>query len=454
MRPKTAGGGSAGSRREQSRPDSRPRLFRDKWPRTTLWRTVLLLALLFLVSQGMVFVLYHRYVLDPAARRFAEFLLQSYRAIPAPATPPKPSAAPPPATLRWLASDASPGTASGNYFFAQSARAIARLAPGATLRMGSGSPAGTWVWIRGGAGRPWLGMRVSPINFGGSTFLLIRLMIIALFTFLGAILIVRQINLPLLRLAEHARSIGRGEVPETLPSISGPAEVQELEQAIQRMARDLHTLHEERAILLTGISHELRTPLSRLLLALHLPDGPLLEQKEAMQVDVTEMDEILDKFLALVRSGQEEKSIVSSPEALLAPMAEIGRERYGLEIGMATPPALPRVAYRPMAMERVFRNLFDNAARYGGGRLEITAHQEAAEIVFRLRDFGPGVPSAYLSLLGNTPLPNQRGVTHGSGIGLRIGQRIIALQGGSLRFANAQGGGLEVEIRLPLGTWR
>lgn len=423
---------------------------RPGWPRTTLWRTVLLLALLFLVSQGMVFVLYHRYVLDPAAQRFAEFLLQSYRAIQAPATPPRPSAAPPPATLRWLASDALPGAASGNYFFAQSAKAIARLAPGATLRMGSSSGAGTWVWIRGGAGQPWLGLRVSPINFGGSSFLLVRLMIIALFTFLGATLIVRQINLPLLRLADRARAIGRGEVPEASPSVGGPAEVQELEKAIQRMAQDLHILYEERAILLTGISHELRTPLSRLLLALHLPDAPLLAQKKAMQVDVTEMDEILDKFLALVRSGQEEKSIVNPPETLLARMARIGRERYGLKIRITTPPALPRVAYRPMAMERVFRNLFDNAARYGQGRLEITADEEPGEIVFRLRDFGPGVPAAHLALLGNAPLPSQKGIVHGSGIGLRICQRIVALHGGTLRFANA--GGLLVEIRLPISS--
>ncbi|MHB0888684.1 ATP-binding protein [Acidithiobacillus sp.] len=436
------------SRRVRSRPGSRLSSLLGQWPRTTLWRTALLLALLFLISQGTVFVLYHRYVLDPAAQRFAEFLLQSYRAIPPHAVLPGPPGTPPSDTLQWLPSNARPGMISGNYFFAQSARAIARLAPGAALRMGAASPGGTWVWIHGGTGQPWLGMRISPVNFGGSTFIFMRLMIIAFFTLLGAILIVRQINLPLLRLADRARSIGRGEVPAAPPSVGGPAEVQELEKAIQRMAQDLHILYEERAILLTGISHELRTPLSRLLLALHLPDAPLLEQKEAMQVDVTEMDEILDKFLALVRSGQEEKSIVSSPGTLLARMAQIGRERYGLKIRIATPPALPSIAYRPMAMERVFRNLFDNAARYGQGRLEISAVQEAGEIVFRLRDFGPGVPEAYLSLLGNAPLPNQRGIAHGSGIGLRICQRIIALHGGSLRFANA--GGLVAEMRLPI----
>ena len=44
------------------------------WPRSTLGRTLLLLTALLLVSQGTVYVLYHRYVLDPAADRFAQLL--------------------------------------------------------------------------------------------------------------------------------------------------------------------------------------------------------------------------------------------------------------------------------------------------------------------------------------------------------------------------------------------
>jgi two-component system sensor histidine kinase CpxA len=40
----------------------------------------------------------------------------------------------------------------------------------------------------------------------------------------------------------------------------------------------------------------------------------------------------------------------------------------------------------------------------------------------------------------------------GTGLGLAIAHRIVALHGGSIRANNANGGGLEVELRLPAST--
>ena len=54
---------------------------RSFWPRSTLGRTLLLLAVLLLGTQGAVYVLFHQYVLNPAAERFAEFLWQTDHAL-------------------------------------------------------------------------------------------------------------------------------------------------------------------------------------------------------------------------------------------------------------------------------------------------------------------------------------------------------------------------------------
>lgn len=418
---------------------------RSFWPRSTLGRTLLLLAVLLLGTQGAVYVLFHQYVLNPAAERFAEFLWQTDHALIAAGADHSAIG-----TLQWRSPQVLPGTPANNYFLRQSARYLARIAPGAALRVGPADAHTTWMWIRGDYHQPWLGLRVSPMEFGGRGFMFIRLGIIALCTLLGAWIIVRQINRPLARLAAEAPRIGRGDMPESLAPIGGPLEVRHLEQAITSMAKDLHRLHEERTLLLTGISHELRTPLSRLLLTLHLQDPDLLAGKAAMLVDVSEMDETIDKFLTLVRSGDEEKVIRVEVTDWVMEMAETGRERYGLEVQVehaAEATALPPLRCRPLALERVFRNLFDNARRYGGGRLDvqIIRHPDSTEI--RLRDHGPGVPERDIEAMNSGTLPRQSG--HGSGIGLRICQRIMALHGGTLRFANARTGGLIAKLAFP-----
>ena len=418
---------------------------RSFWPRSTLGRTLLLLAVLLLGTQGAVYVLFHQYVLNPAAERFAEFLWQTDHALIAAGADHSAIG-----TLQWRSPQVMPGTPANNYFLRQSARYLARIAPGAALRVGPADAHTTWMWIRGDNHQPWLGLRVSPMEFGGRGFMFIRLGIIALCTLLGAWIIVRQINRPLARLAAEAPRIGRGDMPESLAPIGGPLEVRHLEQAITSMAKDLHRLHEERTLLLTGISHELRTPLSRLLLTLHLQDPDLLAGKAAMLVDVSEMDETIDKFLTLVRSGDEEKVIRVEVTDWVMEMAETGRERYGLEVQVehaAEATALPPLRCRPFALERVFRNLFDNARRYGGGRLDIQIIRYPDSTEIRLRDHGPGVPERDIEAMNSGTLPRQSG--HGSGIGLRICRRIMALHGGTLRFANARTGGLIAKLAFP-----
>ena len=418
---------------------------RSFWPRSTLGRTLLLLAVLLLGTQGAVYILFHQYVLNPAAERFAEFLWQTDHALITAGADHSAIG-----TLQWRSPQVLPGTPANNYFLRQSARYLAQIAPGAALRVGPADAHTTWMWIRGDYHQPWLGLRVSPMNFGGQGFMFIRLGIIALCTLLGAWIIVRQINRPLARLAAEAPRIGRGDMPESLTPIGGPLEVRHLEQAITSMAKDLHRLHEERTLLLTGISHELRTPLSRLLLTLHLQDPDLLAGKAAMLVDVSEMDETIDKFLTLVRSGDEEKVIQVEVSDWVMEMAETGRERYGLEVQVehtVEAAVLPPLRCRPLALERVFRILFDNTRRYGGGRLDIQIirHPDSTEIC--LRDHGPGVPERDIEAMNSGTLPRQSG--HGSGIGLRICQRIMALHGGTLRFANARTGGLIAKLAFP-----
>ncbi len=72
---------------------------------------------------------------------------------------------------------------------------------------------------------------------------------------------------------------------------------------------------------------------------------------------------------------------------------------------MDGPTAPIRLRYKPMAMERVFRNLLDNAATYGKGHIRLRMELQSLFVEIMIRDFGSGVEPALLSRLGRQSPP-------------------------------------------------
>ena len=87
--------------------------------------------------------------------------------------------------------------------------------------------------------------------------------------------------------------------------------------------------------------------------------------------------------------------------------------------------------------------------------IDVTLHREddGARARLRIRDRGPGVAETELRRIFEpffrTADARQQG-SDGSGIGLAIAHRAIARAGGRIAARNAEGGGLEVLIELPL----
>jgi two-component system sensor histidine kinase CpxA len=77
----------------------------------------------------------------------------------------------------------------------------------------------------------------------------------------------------------------------------------------------------------------------------------------------------------------------------------------------------------------------------------------AGGVVVTVRDHGPGVAEEHLDAMFEPfyRLADARDrVSGGTGLGLAITRRAIRLHGGTVEAANAEGGGLIVELRLPL----
>ena len=75
---------------------------------------------------------------------------------------------------------------------------------------------------------------------------------------------------------------------------------------------------------------------------------------------------------------------------------------------------------------------------------------EDGEVVFRIRDYGPGIPEEELP---HVKMKFYKGSSkaRGSGIGLAVCEEIVTMHGGTLTLENAEGGGTLVTVRLPMG---
>ncbi len=262
--------------------------------------------------------------------------------------------------------------------------------------------------------------------------------------------VVSHINRPLRALASAAAEIGHGRTPAPV-SENGAAEIQAVSHAFNQMSRDLQRLDQERAVILAGISHDLRTPLARLRLGTEMSQADE-SLKEGMRADIEEMDRTIGQFLDYARFSSDageapqltELSAVA--EELAAQQRKLGRV---LEARLATTPELP---LRRQAIRRVLANLLDNAQRHAGKEVEIRTGVEQGQVFVEVLDRGPGIPPDQVERMKQpfTQLEQARSGTFGSGLGLAIVDRVARLHGGSFDLLPRPGGGLIARVRLPL----
>jgi len=110
------------------------------------------------------------------------------------------------------------------------------------------------------------------------------------------------------------------------------------------------------------------------------------------------------------------------------------------------------IAGDPVALRRLFENLLENARRYGGGEISLTASIEAGGLMVRIEDNGPGIPDDQLEAVFK---PFQRletsrnRATGGTGLGLGIARSVAMAHGASLWLENRREGGLAAIVRFP-----
>ncbi|MDB5811007.1 MAG: signal transduction histidine kinase [Betaproteobacteria bacterium] len=272
--------------------------------------------------------------------------------------------------------------------------------------------------------------------------------VILVLSLIGAFAIVARINRPLGELTRAAAAIGRGDVPPPVVE-TGPAEVRTLSRAFNQMTRDLQRADADRALLLAGVSHDLRTPLARIRLGVEMLDSKTDEGlRSGMVQDVEDIDAVINQFLDFARVSAEP---VNAAELDLNEVVHGVVERYerqGKQVNARTS-AVPPVKLQPLAAQRLLTNLIDNALRHGGDEVEVETALDHDRVRLSVLDRGPGIPPADAErMLQPFTRLNEARSTVGSGLGLAIVDRIAKVHGGSVQLLPRTGGGLEARIEF------
>lgn len=280
-------------------------------------------------------------------------------------------------------------------------------------------------------------------------------LIATLLALIGAAVIASFVNKPLRDLRLATARVGAGDYSQMLDEHSGMREIREVNRGFNRMARSLQEVEEERALMLAGISHDIRTPLARLRLEaeLSVPDE---QSRENIIADIEQADRIIGKFLEYARS------IAPKLEAVdLNALIDFIRDRYQRDetvvLHLHNPP-VPMVKANTLELQRVVVNLVENAKRYAltpgevHTDLDISLQDCVDSVLLTVRDHGSGVPADQLAQLTRPFFRGDAARTSakGTGLGLSIVDKTIAAMGGRLQITNAEGGGLQVRIWLPI----
>lgn len=282
---------------------------------------------------------------------------------------------------------------------------------------------------------------------------------------LAVLLLVLQLFLlhwglaPLRRLARDLQKIEAGQ-SEALDE-DYPRELSPVTHNLNLLIRSERKQQERYRTTLADLAHSLKTPLAVVqgeMPALAEPQLPAEERVER----VLQVQEQLDRMTQIV-TYQLQRAVRSDQASTLAQQVSVAEVAAGICRALEKVWRERNVRIEQDIDERLLfmgderdlaemlGNLLDNACKYGGGLVRITARPEQGPVhrmSIDIEDNGPGIPTA------DHDRVIQRGIRldtlrPGQGIGMAVVADIVASYGGNITIARSDLGGARVRLQFP-----
>ena len=298
--------------------------------------------------------------------------------------------------------------------------------------------------------------------------LLIALIAMGAFFLLLAVLLltsgyfIRSILLPVEEITQKATRIANGNYGAQIEKKYND-EIGKLADTINEMSVNLNQNEKMQTDFISSLSHELRTPLtaingwSETLLDADELDPETRRGVKIISSEAKRLTEMVVDLLDFTRL-QDDRLILNMENADIRAefedtvyMYSSRLTREGIQLDYTEYLGdVPEIPCDHKRLRQVFLNLLDNAAKHGGTgkKIEASMDYQDGEVIFRIRDFGSGIPEDELPLV-KKKFYKGSSKARGTGIGLAVSDDIVNMHGGSLTLENATGGGTLVTVRLP-----
>lgn len=288
------------------------------------------------------------------------------------------------------------------------------------------------------------------------------------------------------QLRDVACEIGLGDLTVRAPD--EPADdVGQMGLALNAMADRVSRVLQAQRDLLAGVSHELRSPLARIEVALelirieltgarkHAPDGVDRRQNAGEQLlgevheEVVLLERHIERLMEAQRIGVDRVLMVRKELSLDDMVGTVMRrekhrlEQLGFSVELVLDSKRAVLFGDENALDRVVSTLVENAVQHAQGpatadgtalrALRIETGRDESHAIVRVMDRGPGLTSEECQRVFEAFYRTDRSRnanTGGTGLGLYLVKRIAEAHGGTARAVPREGGGLSIELRLPV----
>jgi len=322
-------------------------------------------------------------------------------------------------------------------------------------------------------------MRVGgPIQWTGFSGVILALMMIAaaaLISHYVAVAMARQrLHERLAMMREAAHQLGMGDLQVEVPE--GEDDLGNVGRSLNTMSWRISRLLTAQRDLLSGVSHELRSPLARISVSLELIEQDLTAASadtdliDGIREEVTLLERHISRLLEAQRVSRDRVLVERKPLALDALVRRvIRRERLRLEKAGFVVQTDLRLGDREVlgddnALDRVLSTLLENAVQYASEALDADGQPLTPELrletvsdprgaIIRVMDRGPGLTAEQCRRVFEPFYrtdASRNANTGGTGLGMYLTRRICKAHGGQARAWPRPGGGLVVELQLPV----